>query len=89
MGDLLNLDLTPPATAPAPTSGIQIGAVDLLGGGLDSLVGLLCTVSHHLKLVKTVQPTEESRRCLLQFIMHAKLIKLHGLNDQYFMNHHH
>ncbi|CAG08478.1 unnamed protein product, partial [Tetraodon nigroviridis] len=40
LGDLLNLDLTPPATVPAPTSGIQMGAVDLLGGGLDSLVGL-------------------------------------------------
>lgn len=40
LGDLLNLDLTPPATAPAPTSGLQMGAVDLLGAGLDSLVGL-------------------------------------------------
>ncbi|XP_041854785.1 AP-1 complex subunit beta-1 isoform X2 [Melanotaenia boesemani] len=43
LGDLLNLDLTPPATtgppAPAPTSGMQMGAMDLLGGGLDSLLG--------------------------------------------------
>lgn len=41
LGDLLNLDLAPPAataTAPAPSSGLQMGAVDLLGGGLDSLV---------------------------------------------------
>ncbi|KAM4576476.1 AP-1 complex subunit beta-1 isoform 3-T4 [Odontesthes bonariensis] len=41
LGDLLNLDLTPPtATAPAPpapSSGMQMGAMDLLGGGLDSL----------------------------------------------------
>lgn len=44
LGDLLNLDLTPPtATAPAPSSGLQMGAVDLLGGGLDSLVCVL----HH------------------------------------------
>lgn len=41
LGDLLNLDLTPPtATAPTVSSGLQMGAVDLLGGGLDSLVGL-------------------------------------------------
>nr|XP_046243373.1 AP-1 complex subunit beta-1 isoform X1 [Scatophagus argus] len=40
LGDLLNLDLTPPtATAPAPSSGMQMGAMDLLGGGLDSLLG--------------------------------------------------
>lgn len=41
LGDLLNLDLAPPtatAAAPAPSSGLQMGAVDLLGGGLDSLV---------------------------------------------------
>lgn len=41
LGDLLNLDLTPPTTTiPAPSSGMQMGAMDLLGGGLDSLVGL-------------------------------------------------
>lgn len=42
LGDLLNLDLAPPtatAAAPAPSSGLQMGAVDLLGGGLDSLLG--------------------------------------------------
>ncbi|XP_075882062.1 AP-1 complex subunit beta-1 isoform X1 [Nelusetta ayraudi] len=42
LGDLLNLDLAPPtatAAAPAPSSGLQMGAVDLLGGGLDSLMG--------------------------------------------------
>ena len=42
LGDLLNLDLTPPTTTgppPAPSSGMQMGAMDLLGGGLDSLVG--------------------------------------------------
>ncbi|XP_038151418.1 AP-1 complex subunit beta-1 isoform X4 [Cyprinodon tularosa] len=42
LGDLLNLDLTPPATSgppPPATSGLQLGAMDLLGGGLDSLLG--------------------------------------------------
>uniref|UniRef100_A0A667YUJ0 AP complex subunit beta n=1 Tax=Myripristis murdjan TaxID=586833 RepID=A0A667YUJ0_9TELE len=43
LGDLLNLDLTPPTTTgpPPPTSSMQMGAMDLLGGGLDSLVGVL------------------------------------------------
>lgn len=46
LGDLLNLDLTPPtASGPPPSSsGIQMGAMDLLGGGLDSLVVLHTTV---------------------------------------------
>uniref|UniRef100_A0A7N6B3A4 AP complex subunit beta n=1 Tax=Anabas testudineus TaxID=64144 RepID=A0A7N6B3A4_ANATE len=47
LGDLLNLDLTPPTTTgpiPPPSSGMQMGAMDLLGGGLDSLVGLDTTV---------------------------------------------
>ncbi|XP_077571507.1 AP-1 complex subunit beta-1 isoform X5 [Stigmatopora nigra] len=41
LGDLLNLDLTPTSTTgpPAPSSGMQMGAMDLLGGGLDSLLG--------------------------------------------------
>ncbi|KAL4646648.1 AP-1 complex subunit beta-1-like [Arapaima gigas] len=41
LGDLLNLDLGPPTTGvtPAPTSAMQMGAMDLLGGGLDSLLG--------------------------------------------------
>ncbi|XP_015221706.1 AP-1 complex subunit beta-1 isoform X1 [Lepisosteus oculatus] len=41
LGDLLNLDLGPPTTGgtPAPTSSMQMGAMDLLGGGLDSLMG--------------------------------------------------
>ncbi|XP_043924368.1 AP-1 complex subunit beta-1 isoform X2 [Protopterus annectens] len=38
LGDLLNLDLGPPATVP-PTSTVQMAAVDLLGGGFDSLLG--------------------------------------------------
>uniref|UniRef100_A0A7N6FH10 AP complex subunit beta n=1 Tax=Anabas testudineus TaxID=64144 RepID=A0A7N6FH10_ANATE len=41
LGDLLNLDLTPPTTTgpiPPPSSGMQMGAMDLLGGGLDSLL---------------------------------------------------
>uniref|UniRef100_A0A7N6F8J6 AP complex subunit beta n=1 Tax=Anabas testudineus TaxID=64144 RepID=A0A7N6F8J6_ANATE len=47
LGDLLNLDLTPPTTTgpiPPPSSGMQMGAMDLLGGGLDSLVGLDTTM---------------------------------------------
>uniref|UniRef100_A0A8C3AHJ0 AP complex subunit beta n=1 Tax=Cyclopterus lumpus TaxID=8103 RepID=A0A8C3AHJ0_CYCLU len=41
LGDLLNLDLTPPTTTGPPpiSSGMQMGAMDLLGGGLDSLMG--------------------------------------------------
>lgn len=37
LGDLLNLDLGPPVNVPQ-VSAMQMGAVDLLGGGLDSLV---------------------------------------------------
>ncbi|XP_062873546.1 AP-1 complex subunit beta-1 isoform X2 [Trichomycterus rosablanca] len=37
LGDLLNLDLAPPAATVPPS--MQMGAVDLLGGGLDSLLG--------------------------------------------------
>uniref|UniRef100_A0A8C8LU70 AP complex subunit beta n=2 Tax=Oncorhynchus tshawytscha TaxID=74940 RepID=A0A8C8LU70_ONCTS len=47
LGDLLNLDLAPPTTTgPTPsTSGMQMGGMDLLGGGLDSLVGTaLCNI---------------------------------------------
>ncbi|OCT98136.1 hypothetical protein XELAEV_18010365mg [Xenopus laevis] len=40
LGDLLNLDLAPPITGPPlPTSSVPLGGVDLLGGGLDSLLG--------------------------------------------------
>ncbi|XP_051787908.1 AP-1 complex subunit beta-1 isoform X2 [Erpetoichthys calabaricus] len=41
LGDLLNLDLGPPAStvSSGPTSTMQMGAMDLLGGGLDSLMG--------------------------------------------------
>ncbi|XP_028852295.1 AP-1 complex subunit beta-1 isoform X2 [Denticeps clupeoides] len=40
LGDLLNLDLAPPATTvPAVPASMQMGAMDLLGGGLDSLMG--------------------------------------------------
>ncbi|XP_041957315.1 AP-1 complex subunit beta-1 isoform X2 [Alosa alosa] len=38
LGDLLNLDLAPPtSSAPTVTPSMQMGAMDLLGGGLDSL----------------------------------------------------
>ncbi|KAK7834363.1 hypothetical protein U0070_017549 [Myodes glareolus] len=40
LGDLLNLDLGPPVSGPPlAASSVQMGAVDLLGGGLDSLIG--------------------------------------------------
>lgn len=39
LGDLLNLDLGPPVNVPQVSS-MQVGAVDLLGGGLDSLVSI-------------------------------------------------
>ncbi|XP_047674567.1 AP-1 complex subunit beta-1 isoform X2 [Tachysurus fulvidraco] len=40
LGDLLNLDLAPPTTTvPSVPPAMQMGAVDLLGGGLDSLMG--------------------------------------------------
>ncbi|XP_078523311.1 AP-1 complex subunit beta-1 [Lissotriton helveticus] len=40
LGDLLNLDLGPPVVVPpVASSSLQMGAVDLLGGGLDSLLG--------------------------------------------------
>uniref|UniRef100_A0A8C5UQG2 AP complex subunit beta n=1 Tax=Microcebus murinus TaxID=30608 RepID=A0A8C5UQG2_MICMU len=40
LGDLLNLDLGPPVSGPPlATTSVQMGAVDLLGGGLDSLIG--------------------------------------------------
>ncbi|EHB13738.1 AP-2 complex subunit beta [Heterocephalus glaber] len=38
LGDLLNLGLGPPVNVPQVSS-MQMGAVDLLGGGLDSLLG--------------------------------------------------
>ncbi|KAM6965325.1 AP-1 complex subunit beta-1 isoform 2-T2 [Aplochiton taeniatus] len=42
LGDLLNLDIAPTTTPgpPPPVSGMQMGAMDLLGGGLDSLMGV-------------------------------------------------
>ncbi|PNJ06312.1 AP2B1 isoform 12, partial [Pongo abelii] len=43
LGDLLNLDLGPPVNVPQVSS-MQMGAVDLLGGGLDSLPQKLFTV---------------------------------------------
>ncbi|XP_021477317.1 AP-1 complex subunit beta-1 isoform X2 [Oncorhynchus mykiss] len=41
LGDLLNLDMAPPTTSgpPPPSTGMQMGGMDLLGGGLDSLLG--------------------------------------------------
>lgn len=45
LGDLLNLDLGPPVNVPQVPF-VQMGAVDLLGGGLDSLVsGILFSFS--------------------------------------------
>lgn len=46
LGDLLNLDLGPPVNVPQVSS-MQMGAVDLLGGGLDSLVSLDACMHAH------------------------------------------
>jgi hypothetical protein len=56
LGDLLNLDLGPPVNVPQVSS-MQMGAVDLLGGGLDSLVGdkiLLITTCSTLQSAELV-----------------------------------
>uniref|UniRef100_A0AAY4CB63 AP complex subunit beta n=1 Tax=Denticeps clupeoides TaxID=299321 RepID=A0AAY4CB63_9TELE len=45
LGDLLNLDLGPPVNVPQVCS-MQMGAVDLLGGGLDSLVSDPIIIMH-------------------------------------------
>ncbi|NXD30950.1 AP1B1 protein, partial [Spelaeornis formosus] len=39
LGDLLNLDLGPPVSGPPMATPVQMGAVDLLGSGLDQLMG--------------------------------------------------
>uniref|UniRef100_A0A8C1P382 AP complex subunit beta n=1 Tax=Cyprinus carpio TaxID=7962 RepID=A0A8C1P382_CYPCA len=55
LGDLLNLDLAPPtATVPSVQPSMQMGAMDLLGGGLDSLPG----VSHRTE-VQSPQPSSD------------------------------
>uniref|UniRef100_A0A672R2L1 AP complex subunit beta n=1 Tax=Sinocyclocheilus grahami TaxID=75366 RepID=A0A672R2L1_SINGR len=47
LGDLLNLDLAPPTvTVPSVQPSMQMGAMDLLGGGLDSLVCSSRAASH-------------------------------------------
>uniref|UniRef100_A0A3Q2PPN8 Adaptor related protein complex 1 subunit beta 1 n=1 Tax=Fundulus heteroclitus TaxID=8078 RepID=A0A3Q2PPN8_FUNHE len=77
LGDLLNLDLTPPATTgppPPATSGLQLGAMDLLGGGLDSLV-----CSSRSLAERTGQVLKHSLVCLLA------LMSL-GLNDGTFLS---
>lgn len=49
LGDLLNLDLGPPVNMPQLSS-VPMGAVDLLGGGLDSLVSICCLSFGYFKL---------------------------------------
>ncbi|XP_016413631.1 AP-1 complex subunit beta-1 [Sinocyclocheilus rhinocerous] len=62
LGDLLNLDLAPPAaTVPSVQPSMQMGAMDLLGGGLDSLMGDESDtpgVSHRTE-VQSPQPTSD------------------------------
>lgn len=50
LGDLLNLDLGPPVNVPQVSS-MQMGAVDLLGGGLDSLVSIFVSLGYFYFLV--------------------------------------
>lgn len=60
LGDLLNLDLGPPVNVPQVSS-MQMGAVDLLGGGLDSLVSLPSYVD------KMTSPADPPRAMMYKF----------------------
>uniref|UniRef100_A0A8D3BYY7 AP complex subunit beta n=1 Tax=Scophthalmus maximus TaxID=52904 RepID=A0A8D3BYY7_SCOMX len=76
LGDLLNLDLGPPVNVPQVSS-MQMGAVDLLGGGLDSLVSLISnththTHSHTHTHTHTVGPNTTEK------IMKAKGLEISG-----------
>ncbi|XP_037387599.1 AP-1 complex subunit beta-1 isoform X3 [Pygocentrus nattereri] len=65
LGDLLNLDLAPPTSnVPPVPSSMQMGAMDLLGGGLDSLMGdeSETSASHYRTEVQSPQPPECSER---------------------------
>uniref|UniRef100_A0A8C1X6Y2 AP complex subunit beta n=1 Tax=Cyprinus carpio TaxID=7962 RepID=A0A8C1X6Y2_CYPCA len=60
LGDLLNLDLGPPVNVPQGSS-MQIGAVDLLGGGLDSLVRRMFREHSFLWFVKVWLPAVKAK----------------------------
>uniref|UniRef100_A0A673JFH3 AP complex subunit beta n=1 Tax=Sinocyclocheilus rhinocerous TaxID=307959 RepID=A0A673JFH3_9TELE len=60
LGDLLNLDLGPPVNVPQGSS-MQIGAVDLLGGGLDSLVCRMYREHSFLWFVKVWLPAVKAK----------------------------
>uniref|UniRef100_A0A8C1FT66 AP complex subunit beta n=2 Tax=Cyprinus carpio TaxID=7962 RepID=A0A8C1FT66_CYPCA len=60
LGDLLNLDLGPPVNVPQGSS-MQIGAVDLLGGGLDSLVRRMYREHSFLWFVKVWLPAVKAK----------------------------
>lgn len=66
LGDLLNLDLGPPVNVPQVSS-MQMGAVDLLGGGLDSLVS-----SDFLSHKHWINTTGDSSfpRCIVSVLRH-------------------
>uniref|UniRef100_A0A8C1P3L8 AP complex subunit beta n=1 Tax=Cyprinus carpio TaxID=7962 RepID=A0A8C1P3L8_CYPCA len=58
LGDLLNLDLAPPtATVPSVQPSMQMGAMDLLGGGLDSLVCSFPAMGAGLGVAPAAMPT--------------------------------
>ncbi|KAK1345425.1 hypothetical protein QTO34_007882 [Cnephaeus nilssonii] len=61
LGDLLNLDLGPPVNVPQVSS-MQVGAVNLLGGGLDSLADSLSTEPNRF------------RQCLQALFLHLLLL---------------
>uniref|UniRef100_A0A6Q2X8W7 AP complex subunit beta n=1 Tax=Esox lucius TaxID=8010 RepID=A0A6Q2X8W7_ESOLU len=66
LGDLLNLDLGPPVNVPQVSS-MQMGAVDLLGGGLDSLVS---DRGRHFSICI------QGVRCLFSLLRHASQFRM-------------
>uniref|UniRef100_A0A6I8SKF9 AP complex subunit beta n=1 Tax=Xenopus tropicalis TaxID=8364 RepID=A0A6I8SKF9_XENTR len=76
LGDLLNLDLGPPGNVPQ-VSTMQMGAVDLLGGGLDSLVSKLFSKPLSLNKLKLVE-TEENIAYVWLPAVKAKGLEISG-----------
>uniref|UniRef100_A0A667X1L4 AP complex subunit beta n=1 Tax=Myripristis murdjan TaxID=586833 RepID=A0A667X1L4_9TELE len=76
LGDLLNLDLGPPVNVPQVSS-MQMGAVDLLGGGLDSLVRTH-THTHAHTHTHTHTPLRLSKELFFLFLFKYKRLEISG-----------